>query len=199
MKPDRWPPLLSAFSASCSASLRRFAEALRLAFRAAFFGDPVQLGLGALDLSEGGNVLTRIKRAFHEVAAHANEGAKQREVVDLSGKVAGADHRSTRSRQLGKVGRTADFLHPFVGFEQRLEGDGVGDAIAVGELEDGLVNAAVQRLEEMKRLQFELDVLDQAVVDHQRAEQGRFRLDVLRKGGIGSRSQSARRYAGLQP
>ena len=55
--------------------------------------DLVKLGFSALDLSEGGNVLTRIERAFHEVAADADEGAEQREIVDLSGKVAGADHR----------------------------------------------------------------------------------------------------------
>ena len=31
-------------------------------------------------------------------------------------------------------------------------------------------------------LQLELDVLDQPVVDHQRAEQRRLRLDILREG-----------------
>src|SRR6476620_10243452 len=72
--------------------LGRFAEALGLAFGAACLGHLVQFGRGALDLSEGGNVLTRIERAFHELAADADEGAEQREIVDLSGKVASADH-----------------------------------------------------------------------------------------------------------
>ena len=159
-----------------------FGEALRLAFGAAFLGDLVQLGLGALDLSEGGNVLTRIERAFHEIAADADEGAQQREVVDLSGKVAGADDRRARAGQLGEIGRPADFLHPLVGLEQRLQGHRIGDAVAVGQPQDRFVDAAVQRLEEMVRLELELDVLDQPVVDHQRAEQRGFGLDVLREG-----------------
>jgi hypothetical protein len=40
----------------------------------------------------------------------------------------------------------------------------------------------MQRLEEMVRLQPYLDVLDQPVVDHQRAEKRRFRFDILREG-----------------
>jgi hypothetical protein len=88
--------------------LGRFAEALRLAFGAALLRDLVQFGFGALDLSEGGNVLTRIERAFHEIAAHADQGAQQREVVDLSGKVPRSDHRRARTRQLGEISRPAD-------------------------------------------------------------------------------------------
>ena len=90
------------------------AEALGLAFGAALLGDLVKLGLGALDLSEGGNVLARIERAFDELAADADEGAQQREVVDLCGEVAGADHRRARAGQLGEIGRPADFLHRLV-------------------------------------------------------------------------------------
>ena len=182
MNPDRWPPLLSAFSAMLKRLLGRLAEALGLAFRAAFLGDLVQLGLGALDLSEGGNVLTRIERAFHELAADADEGAEQREIVDLSGKIAGADDCRARARKLGEISRAADFLHPLVGLEQRLQGDWIGDAVAVGEPQDRFVDAPVQRLEEMMRLELELDVLDQPVVDHQRAEQRGFGLDILREG-----------------
>jgi hypothetical protein len=44
----------------------------------------------------------------------------------------------------------------------------------------------VQRLEKMVRLQAKLNVLDQPIVDHQRAKQRRFRLDILReRGGCG--------------
>ena len=41
----------------------------------------------------------------------------------------------------------------------------------------------MQRLEEMMRLQPDLDVLDQPVVDHQRAEQRGLRLDILGERG----------------
>ena len=59
------------------------AKVLALPSAPALLGDLVQLGLGALDLSEGGNVLTRVERAFDQVAADADQGAEQREIVDL--------------------------------------------------------------------------------------------------------------------
>ena len=116
--PVRPPPLLSAASAMRSDSLRGLAEALGLAFGAALLRDLVQLGLGALDLSEGGNILTRVERAFHELAADADEGAQQREIVDLGREVARADHGRARAGQLREVGRPADLLHPLVRVEQ---------------------------------------------------------------------------------
>jgi hypothetical protein len=49
-----------------------------------------------------------------------------------------------------------------------------------------LVDAAVERLEEMLRPQLQLDVLGEPVVDHQSAEQGRLRLHIVGQGlGVG--------------
>ena len=42
-------------------------------------------------------------------------------------------------------------------------------------------------------LQLELDVLDQPVVDHQRAEQRRLRLDILGRAGASGAGASASR------
>src|SRR6185369_12471308 len=84
----------------------RLAEALRLAFGAAFFGDLVQVRFRTLDLGERGDLLARIQRAFNQVAADANEGAEQRQIVDLSSEIAGADDRRARSGELGEIGRT---------------------------------------------------------------------------------------------
>ncbi len=95
------------------------AKRLGLAFGAALLGHLVQLGLGALDLSEGGNVLTRVERAFDQVAADADQRAEQRQIVDLVREVACADHRRARSGQLREIGRAANLLHPLVGIEQR--------------------------------------------------------------------------------
>jgi hypothetical protein len=41
----------------------------------------------------------------------------------------------------------------------------------------------VKRLEEMVRPHFHLDVFGQPVVDHQRAQKRRFRLDIMGKRG----------------
>ena len=92
-----------------------------------------------------------------------------------------------------QIGRPADFLHRLVGLEDRLRSvTGLATMLLVGQPQDGLVDPPVQRLEEMVRLQPELDVLDQPVVDHQRAQQRGLRLDILRQcrcsrrlGGLG--------------
>ena len=105
------------------------AKDLRLALGAAFLGHLVELGLGALDLSEGGNVLTRVERAFDQVAADADQGTEQRQIVDLFGEVPGPDHGRARSGQLRQICGAANLLYRFVGLEQRAQGDRIGDPV----------------------------------------------------------------------
>ncbi len=81
--PDRWPPLLSAFSAISTASLVASPNVLRLAFGAAFLGDLVELGLGPLDLAHRIDVLAGVERALDQVAADADQRAEQGEIIDL--------------------------------------------------------------------------------------------------------------------
>jgi hypothetical protein len=50
----------------------------------------------------------------------------------------------------------------------------------------------VERLEEMMRLELQLDILDQPIVDHQRAKKRRLRLDILGELGL-----LGRRFAAL--
>ena len=101
----------------------------------------------------------------------------------MRGEIARADHRRARPGQLREISGAADFAHRLVGLENRLQRDRVGDHILVGHAQHRFVDAAVQRLEEMVRLQPDLDVLDDAIVDHQRAKQRRLRFDVLRQRG----------------
>ena len=159
-----------------------FGERLGLAFDPAFLGNLVKLGLGAFDLLERRDFLAGVERAFDQVAADPDQRAKQRQIVDLLGEVAGADDRRARPGQLGKIGRPADFLHPFVRFEHRPQGHRVGDHVLVGQAKDRIVDPPVQRLGEMVRLELQPDILDQPVVDHQRAKQRRLRLDILGEG-----------------
>ena len=81
--PDRWPPLLSAFSAICERELGRLAEALGLALGAALFGDLVKLGLGLLDLVERRHFLAGVERALDQVAPDTDQRPQQGQVVDL--------------------------------------------------------------------------------------------------------------------
>ncbi len=161
--------------------LGRVTEALGLALGAAFLGDLVELGLGPLDLGERGDLLAGIQRAFDQVAADADEGAEQRQIIDLRGEIARADDRRARAGQLGEIGRAADLLHRLVAVEHRPQRDRVGDPVGVGHPQDRFVDAAVHRLEEMIGSELELDVLDQPIVDHQRAQQRGLGLDILRK------------------
>ena len=86
-------------------------EGLGLALGAPLLRHFVQLGLGALDLSEGGNILTRVERAFDQVTAHANQGTKQRQIIDLLGEVPCPDHGRARSRQLRQILDAANLFY----------------------------------------------------------------------------------------
>jgi hypothetical protein len=156
-------------------------KALHGAFGAAFLRDPVERRLGLLDLALGIDVLAGVEGLFDHLAADADQRPEQRQLVDLAGEIARADDRRAAAGQLGEVGRPAQLLHLLVRLEQRPQGDRRGDHVAVDELQDLLVDAGVERLEEMLGPQSELDVLGDPVVDHQRAEQRAFRLDVVRK------------------
>src|SRR5207248_4747419 len=91
-------------------------EALGLALGAAFFRHFVELGLGALDLSEGGNVLTRVERAFDQVTTNANQRPEQREIVDLLREVPSANYCRARSGQLRQIRGPANFFYRLVRF-----------------------------------------------------------------------------------
>ncbi len=118
--PDRWPPLLSAFSAICDGELGRLAEALGLAFGAALFGDLVELGLGLLDLGERSDFLTGVERALDQVAPDADQRPKQRQIVDLLRRNRCAPMiAAPGAGQLRQIGRPAELLHRLVGLEQR--------------------------------------------------------------------------------
>ncbi len=132
-------------------------------------------------MSEGGNVLTRVERAFDQVAAYADQRAEQGQIVDLSCEVPRSDHSRARSRQLRQICGAANFFYIFVALKQWPQSYRIRDPIGIGHLQDGFVDATMKRLEEVMRLKLELDVLDQPVVDHQCAEQRGLGLDVLRK------------------
>ena len=86
--PERPPPVLSAFSAICDGQAGRLREALDAALAAAFLGDPVERGLGRLDLALGLDLLAGVERLLDHLAADADQRAQQRQVVDLLGEIA---------------------------------------------------------------------------------------------------------------
>ncbi len=187
---------------------RRLAEGLDRARHLAGFGDLVQRELGRLDLDQRLDARRGVEGVGRHLAADADHLAEQGEVVDLAGEVARGDQRRRLFGQAGEVARAADRHHLGVGVEQRLQGDRRRRHAPVDELQDGIIDPAVERLEEVLAAELELDVLDQPVVDHQRAEQRRFRRDIVRqrrrrdegeRGGGGRDGGLHRALVGLSP
>ena len=81
-------------------------------------------------MSEGGNVLTRVERAFDQVATYADQCPEQRQIIDLLREVPGADHSRARSGQLRQIGRAANFFYRFVAIKQRTGSPGNGRSAA---------------------------------------------------------------------
>ena len=161
---------------------RGLGEALHPARHIALLGDLVQRDLGRLDAILRIDLLAGVERALDHVAADLDQRAQQREIVDLLREVARADQRRAAVGQPGEIGRAAELAHRLVGLEHRPERDRIGDQIAVDHPQYGVVDPPVQRLEEMLGAELELDILDQPIVDHQRAEQRGLGLDILGQG-----------------
>ena len=173
VRPERPPPVLSAFLGHLHGHPRRHREALHRAFAAALLGDPVERRLGILDLALGIDLVRGVERLLDHLAPDADQRAKQGEIVNLLGEIARADDRRAAAGQLGEIGGPAHLLHLLVGLEQGPQRHRAGDHVLVEQAQDLLVDPPVQRLEEMLGPELELDILGEPVVDHQRAEQAR--------------------------
>jgi hypothetical protein len=117
-----------------------------------------------------------------ELSTHADQFAQQRQIVNLPGKIARADQRRTRSCELGEIGGAAELPHGLIRIKHRFERDRVRHHVAVCQQQDGIINAAMNGFKKMFGAQRELDILNQPVVDHERAEQRRFRLHIMGQG-----------------
>ena len=174
----------------------RLAEGLYRAGDFARLGNLVERHFGGFDLLERLHIDRGVSGGHRHFATDADELAQQREVIDLLGEIASGDERARMLRQSGEIGGAAELNDRRIGLEQWFQRDRGGGHLAVAELEDRLVDAAVQRLGEMLRAEYHHDVFDQPVVDHQRAEQRLLGLEILRQGGdIGDRFDDPQRQA----
>src|SRR3546814_2962963 len=107
--------------------------------------------------------------------------SQQGKIVNLRREIPRANQRGATARKLRQIGRAPKFLQRLVRIEQRLQGDRIGDHVPVKQLQYGFVNAPMHGFEEMLGAQPYLHILSDAVVDHQRAQQGGFRLDLARQ------------------
>ncbi len=131
-----------------------------------------------LDLLAGIDILARIKSVFNKFPANIHKLPEKCQIINLRREVARAQERRPIAGQLGEITDATQFLQRGVLFQQRLQRYRVGDHVPLDKLHDRFVDAAMQGLEEMLSFQLELDILHDAVVDHQRAQQRCLRLHV---------------------
>jgi hypothetical protein len=182
VRPDKVPAGLHGLGGHFHGLGRRGREALGAALHLAGFRDAVERLLGRLDLGERGDLLGRVGGVRHELRADADQLAEQGEVVDLGSAVARGEQHAVVFGQAQQVGGAAELGHGRVGLEERAQRDRVGDHVAVGQLPALLEDAAVQRLVEMLGPHAAAHVLHQPVLDHHRAKQRLFRIQVVRHG-----------------
>jgi hypothetical protein len=127
--------------------------------------------------------------ALDEVAAHADEFAQQRQIVDLLRQFARGEQALPVAGQPREIGRAAQFPEALVALEIGLEGDRGDHRLAVDQREDALEHAAMDGGEEMIGPQRHGHFFHDAVVDQHRTEEGGLGLDIGGKranvGGLG--------------
>ena len=169
--------------------LQRGQARLAEAFDRPHFGlaarDAVERGFGLFDLRLRIDALAGVERVFDQHPPDAGQFAQQGEIVNLLGKVARADQPGAAAGELREITDPADRLHRLVGFEIGLQRHRRRDAVALDQRHRLLENAAVQRLEEMIGGQRDGQILDDSVVDQNRAEKRGLSLDIARQlGGV---------------
>ena len=170
------------------------AEGLCLAAAGRAFGDCVKRRFGKRDLVERLDRLGGVHRPFDEVASDRHQLAQQRQVVNLRGELARGEEPLAVGGEPCEIADPAHLPERLVGFEigpQRHRGD---DSLAIEQLDDALVEARVDRLEEMHRRKPGRKLLDHPVVDQHRTEEGSLRLDVGGQracGGLGGPGENS--------
>ena len=133
----------------------------------------------------GGQFEVAVIGHVDDLAADGDERAAQMQVVDGLSEGDRVDDADGARGEFGQVTRPADIGQPVLLLEMVPEGGGARLAAAFGHALDGLVDAPVARVEEMVRLQEVADLLQEAIVHQDRAEQRHLDLQIGRKLAIG--------------
>ena len=153
-------------------------EGLRLTPAARPVGDRIERGLGLFDLLHRRDIVRSVHRPGDEVAPDRDKLAQQRQIVDLLGQFARREQTLPVGGQPGQIGDSAQLLERLVRLEIGFERHRGDDCAAIHQLEDSLIDALVERLEEMHRTQVAGVLLDHPVVDQRRPDERRLRLEI---------------------
>src|SRR4029079_10329575 len=113
--------------------------------------------------------------------ADLNQLAADGQVVDGAAVILGIDDGGGVGRQSPEILRDGQFAHRRIGLEEGLQRDRRRALAAQDQLRDRFIDACVQRIVEMPGLEEGRDTVDRLVVDEDRAEQGLFGLQVMRR------------------
>ena len=144
-----------------------------------------QAVLGLLDPAGRGEVEVAVIGLVDDLAADGDERAAQMQVVDRLPEGDRVDDADGARRQFGQVARPADIGQPVLLLEMVPEGRRARLSAALRHAANGVVDAPVARVEEMLRLQEVADLLEDAVVNQDRAQERHLDLQVGRGLAVG--------------
>ena len=153
-------------------------------FRA--FADAVERLFGLFDLRLRRLVVRRFIGVVDDILADADERAAHAQILQDARIVAHVRHGGRGLRQTGEIAVTAHFHQPRIGFHRRVQGQRRDDhAAALGLRGHDLVDALMQRIVEMLRLQRTRHALQRLIVHEDRTEQRLLDFDVIGDVAIG--------------
>ncbi len=159
----------------CGERLEARAEAARL-------GKLVELLLGLLDLVGGGGVDGRIEGRVDHDLADRDELAADGEVVDGAAVILGVDDGGGVGGEAAKILRHGQLADGLGAVEEGLQRDRGRALAGPDQLGGVVVNAAVQRVVKMLRLEEAGNAVAGLVIDEDRAEEGLLGLKIVRRG-----------------
>ena len=159
---------------------QRVGETLEAPVITAVLGDRIKLALGLLDLvaRRGGD--RRIIGAVDDVFADGDQIAPNGKVMNHPAVIGGIDDRRRLRREAGEILRDGDAAE-IVFAEKGLERDRRGELAGADQLRRDIVDAAVQFIGKMLRLEKIRYAVEGVVVDENRAEKRLFGLDIMRR------------------
>ncbi len=157
--------------------LREGHEARR---RLARLGQGIQRLFGLFDLFVGGRL--GVGRLLDDLAANADQLAAQGQIIDDAGVVGGVGRGRRPVNQVGEIAQTAELLKGRVLLEPLHQDGRLSQQALTDVVLDRVEQALVEGLVEMAAAQSVRQALEHGVVEHQRAQQGLFRLQVVGHG-----------------
>ena len=169
-------------------------KTLETAVVASGFGQFEQPPLGILDLLGRRHVDRRIIGDVDHVLADRDQRPARRQIVDRAPVICGIDDGDRLGGKPRQILRNRHLADLFVGRQEGLDRHRIGGLAHAHEFAGDLIDLAVDRLVEMRRLQEIRDAVIGVVIDENRAKQRLLGLDIVGRLAV-KRRLRARQFA----